>query len=477
VTAALGAVHPISMRTAATDDDKPDKASTSGVRSPQGRLRQLGCNKIDGMARCCHKVSLSLALNLVAELDEDLVPWWPTTFVLPRDMQEATTAISKRQKDGQPTRTFIYKPDSTFGGAGVVLAQTMEALQDLVQRKGSQGCAVLQEYLPRPLLMDGLKWDARVYVLVTSVSPLRVYVAREGLARFCTELYRKPSAANLDAVFAHLTNSTLNKNSASYQSSRDDPSGGRGSKRALSVVLRRIEAASQHFTVAGFWAQIEKIVAVTLVSMQPELLRRRLEHEQLDIEKAAIDGGAPPSSARWSGQQLQQQAQAQFHLLGFDVLLDSYERPSLLEVNAAPSLAVEQCVDSLPACCSPAAQSRVNDDDANPGRNGRVQGGLQRHDGASRGEELRGGPAHQDGAGGRRRGRASRGGSAAPGGRTSTRRCRGGEHRCRAGRRRRRHCPARPGGASCCSGRWRRWRWWGCCQRRSGAAECGGGAV
>ena len=67
-----------------------------------------------------------------------------------------------------------------------------------------------------PHLVDGLKYDLRIYVLLNCVSPLRVYIHEEGLARFCTEPYKKPTVRNMDNLYMHLTNYAINKFSATY---------------------------------------------------------------------------------------------------------------------------------------------------------------------------------------------------------------------------------------------------------------------
>lgn len=45
---------------------------------------------------------------------------------------------------------------------------------------------VIQRYLDKPLLLDGIKFDLRVYVVVVGKDPIKAYICDEGLARFCT---------------------------------------------------------------------------------------------------------------------------------------------------------------------------------------------------------------------------------------------------------------------------------------------------
>ena len=69
--------------------------------------------------------------------------------------------------------------------------------------------SVISRYISNPLLINGHKFDLRIYVVVTSYEPLRVYVFKEGLARFASESYS--TKLNKNNKYIHLTNYSVNK--------------------------------------------------------------------------------------------------------------------------------------------------------------------------------------------------------------------------------------------------------------------------
>ena len=70
---------------------------------------------------------------------------------------------------------------------------------------------MVQRYLHRPLLIEGLKFDLRIYVLLAGCDPLRIYLYEEGLTRLATVPYLPPKRENLDNLCMHLTNYAINK--------------------------------------------------------------------------------------------------------------------------------------------------------------------------------------------------------------------------------------------------------------------------
>jgi hypothetical protein len=174
----------------------------------------------------------------------------PQTFVLPQE-QDAFDANFDKQK------TYIVKPSVGSEGNGIYLLQKKKEL-----RREQKEC-VVQEYVANPMLMDGFKFDLRLYVLVCSFDPLRVYICREGLVRLATVPYQKPTQQNAAQSYMHLTNATLNKrNTGAYEHGDEG-----GSKRLLSELFGLLQELG--FDSDDVWASITALVAMTMLALQP----------------------------------------------------------------------------------------------------------------------------------------------------------------------------------------------------------------
>ncbi len=63
---------------------------------------------------------------------------------------------------------------------------SIAAFQDPLSVDESLTDVLLQHYIDKPLLVNGHKFDLRVYVAVTCLDPLRVYVYEEGERMACS---------------------------------------------------------------------------------------------------------------------------------------------------------------------------------------------------------------------------------------------------------------------------------------------------
>ena len=128
------------------------------------------------------------------EFGKDEWSFMPHTYILPGERDVLRRAM-KRAKNS----FWIIKPPNLFCGMGI------KVINDFKEVPVKKGPLCVQRYLKKPLLINGLKFDMRVYVLVTSVEPLRVFLYEEGLARhpLVTNLSRN-KFSKLKISFQHI---------------------------------------------------------------------------------------------------------------------------------------------------------------------------------------------------------------------------------------------------------------------------------
>ncbi|XP_055546246.1 tubulin polyglutamylase TTLL13-like isoform X2 [Wyeomyia smithii] len=277
--------------------------SLVGVDFCRDMRRFQKINHFPGMFEICRKDLLARNLNRMLKLFPTEYQIFPKTWVFPADLGEAI-AYSRTHR----SKTYILKPDQGSQGRGIFLTKNLKEINP-------RDRMICQVYIHRPLLIDGYKFDLRVYTLVTSTDPLRIFVYKEGLARFATNKYREPCITNTSNNFMHLTNYSVNKYSRCF--SNDDEV---GSKRRFATLNRIL--TSEGYDIAELWSNIDDVIVKTILSAW-QVLRHTYQ------------ASFPTHDI----------IQACFEILGFDILIDHKLKPSILEVNHSPSFHTDEAID------------------------------------------------------------------------------------------------------------------------------------
>jgi len=226
-----------------------------------------------------------------------------------------------------PNQFWIIKPSQSSQGKGIYITNDFIEIRDnMLQSQASSetnqiSTLIASHYIANPLLIDGLKSDLRIYVAVTSVDPLRIYVYEEGLTRFATTKYTPPSkndVNNREGKFCHLTNYSLNKfNKKGFvqNTNADDECG--GSKWSLKGFRQALK--SNGINDKAIFHKIYDVINKTLLSAEPVLSQAFKQYVPFRTNC--------------------------FQLFGFDVMIDDRLNPWLLEVNLSPSLACDSPLD------------------------------------------------------------------------------------------------------------------------------------
>ncbi|CAM9601795.1 unnamed protein product, partial [Chrysoparadoxa australica] len=286
-------------------------------------------NHFPGMSNLARKSRLAQNLEHMRRVFPADFQFYPRTWVLPGDWSSFKQEFNA---SGKSNKTFIIKPDSGCQGRGIYLTQDLSRVDSLESQ-------VAQVYVCKPLLIDHLKFDLRVYVLLSSVRPFKLYIFRDGLVRMCTEKYVWPSPDNMGDRCMHLTNYSINKKSEAFVANEDAERSDTGSKRSLKWLLEWV--AEKYGTAKSelLWQKIGDCCSKSVVSVLPQLQR---EYRNVFGD----DGTVMLCHSHFPAQQADSiEGSRCIELLGFDFMLDSSLNPWLIEVNHLPSFGTDSPLD------------------------------------------------------------------------------------------------------------------------------------
>ena len=396
------------------DDEKNESKSNMfwvDIATIQDRFMRISpwqtVNHFPGMPNIARKQRMGQNLNKMHRVYPREYSFYPRTWILPAEMSEFRANFDS-QGYALNNKIFIIKPDAGCQGVGIFLTKTWDQVPQ-------QQAVVAQLYIKKPLLIDGFKFDLRIYTLVTSIKPLRMYLFQDGLVRLCTEEYVKPNKSNMNNTTMHLTNYSLNKNAEGFV----QPTGsetGEGSKRSLKWFMDMIREEKGDAKADWLWRRMGRLCVRTVLSILPILNREYDQHfksfnnvpyninvtQQSNSSFINVNGGkggkdnersekdeapetsstksrpisAPSASTDNSDENTEDEeedeeeseeeaARAQkkekksktkkrepatrgsrcFEILGIDIMLDSFLKPWLIEVNHLPSFGTDSPLD------------------------------------------------------------------------------------------------------------------------------------
>ncbi|HEY1720601.1 MAG TPA: hypothetical protein VGG27_05100 [Magnetospirillaceae bacterium] len=257
-----------------------------------------------------NKGSLAGVLDAWHKKHPDQPRFWPESFALPGD--EAKLAQFRATASGQPI--FAVKPENLYGGQGITLTRDPPATLD------AQQPAVIQRYLDNPYLLNGRKFHARVYVMVSgTVDSLRAYVYREGIARLAPEPYATDEAA-LARPAIHVTNTALHLKHPDLVIDKDPAKENLGNIWTMSAAYRQM--AADGMDAPAIWMRVA------------DLARR--------FVTIAIDAGVFKDQAA-------KHTRYAFppRVFGLDVLIDANGQPWLIEYQRNPALSGNPLVNRI----------------------------------------------------------------------------------------------------------------------------------
>ena len=231
------------------------------------------------------------------------------TYFYPRDKKIINETILNNS-NFDPENLWLFKPPRGSLGIGIEFFKNFNQTDFKYY--------LINKYVSFPHLIYEKKYDLRIYVLISSIAPLKIYLYHEGLVRFATENYNL-NEKDLNNRYIHLTNVYINKLNRKKYHKSEDKNSEKYSKWNFETYFKYIVNLYGNEIKQMIIVQIKDIIIKSILCVQ---------HKIYDfIKKSKHEVGNF------------------FHLLGFDIILDKNFNAYLIEINTFPSMDLNDEVD------------------------------------------------------------------------------------------------------------------------------------
>ena len=136
--------------------------------------------------------------------------YMPETYYYPFDKNIIINKFKDYSLD--VNNLWLVKPIDLDGGRGIFLFESLKML--------NYSKYVITKYVTNINLIKNKKYDLRIYVLITSLKPLIIYLYKDGLVRIASKNYSL-DINSIGDKYIHLTNTDVNKYNKDYNNPKN----------------------------------------------------------------------------------------------------------------------------------------------------------------------------------------------------------------------------------------------------------------
>ena len=146
-----------------------------------------------------HKNSLYIYYKYMKKLFYEDFNYMPETYIFPEDKEIIENKFKNYHLNSNDL--WLIKPVDKSEGSGIFI---LSSLKEIKMKN-----YVITRYISDISLINGRKYDLRLYILISGLKPLRIYLYKEGLVRIAIEKY-KLAINSINNKYMHITNTALN---------------------------------------------------------------------------------------------------------------------------------------------------------------------------------------------------------------------------------------------------------------------------